>query len=101
MTNRKETMSEQAPEQQEDEERTQRLQAIVNHNTSAHVLMGLTDQEVMMVCLQVAFDACLHGFENDVSKAAFHLEETCTAMMRKVRHTQASQLILPKGVTRQ
>ncbi len=84
-----------------DDERVTRLQAIVNHNTSAHVLMGLTDQEVMMVCLQEAFDACLHGFENDVEKASFHLEETCTAMMRKVRHTQASQLILPKGVTRQ
>lgn len=100
-------MSEAANEiDQEEEDRTKRLQAIVNHNTSTHVLMGLTDQDVMMVCLQEAFNACLHGFsinQNDEERdlktaavlAADHLEGTCKTMMRAVRHKNATQLILP------
>ena len=89
-------MSEAANEiDQEEEDRTKRLQAIVNHNTSTHVLMGLTDEEVVMVCLQEAFNACLHGFSGDAAKASEHLENTCGTMMRAVRHKNATQLILP------
>lgn len=91
-------MSEEAKPAEPDNDRTQFLQAVVNTNTSSHVLMNLTDEEVLMVSLQTGFNACLHGFNNDVKAAADHLEEMAGAMMRRVRHQQATSLVLPPGM---
>lgn len=64
-------------------------------------IAGLSHGETVQVCFNVALNAALNGFSGDRKAALAFIEEYSENILRKLRHEEACQLVLPPGVSRQ